>query len=48
MFLLHYVPHDRVLEFERRGWRVVSDLGRSHHGVWSVLMRRDLTCGVDP
>lgn len=40
-FLLQYVPHARVAEFEAMGWRVVSELSRSHHGVWSVLMRKD-------
>lgn len=40
-FLLQYVPRERVAEFEAQGWRVVSNLARSHHGVWSVLMRRD-------
>lgn len=40
-FLLQYVPHHLVAEFEAKGWRVVSDLSRSHHGQWSVLMRKD-------
>ena len=40
-FLLQYVPHARVAEFKAQGWRVVSHLQRSHHGVWSVLMRKE-------
>jgi hypothetical protein len=40
-FELQYVPHARVFEFEMNGWRVVSRLKGSHHGIWSVLMRRD-------
>lgn len=40
-FLIQYVPHTRVAEFEAQGWRVVSELERSHHGIWSVLMRKD-------
>lgn len=41
-FELQYVPHGRVSEFEANGWRVVSDLQGSHHGIWSVLMRREI------
>lgn len=41
-FELHLVNHEKVAEFERRGWRVVSELRRSAHGYWSVLMRRDV------
>jgi hypothetical protein len=41
-FELQYVPHARVSEFEANGWRVVSKLQGSHHGLWSVLMRREI------
>lgn len=40
-FWLQYVPHARIAEFEANGWRVVSSLRQCHHGVWSVLMRKD-------
>ena len=35
--LFRYVTHERIAEYERRGWLVVDDLGE-HHGRWSVLM----------
>lgn len=40
-FWLRYVPRAQVAVYEAQGWRVVSQLQRSSHGVWSVLMRRD-------
>jgi len=41
-FELQYVPHSRVAEFEAAGWRVVSPMRGSHHGIYSVLMRREI------
>lgn len=42
MFELQYVRRRDYLAFRARGWRLVSFLDQSHHGVWSLLMRRDL------
>lgn len=41
MFWLRYVPHAKVEAYQRAGWRLVSRLAGSTHGVWSCLMRFD-------
>lgn len=40
-FFLRYVSRKSILAYEALGWRVVSSLATSHHGVWSILMRWD-------
>ena len=40
-FWLRYVPRADIARYEADGWRVVSELQRSCHGHWSVLMRKD-------
>lgn len=38
MTILKYVKHPKVAEYKRRGWKVVSDLSGTSHGMWSVIM----------
>ena len=40
-FTLRYVIHAEVEDFEKKGWRVVSDMAGSHHAQYSVIMQKD-------
>lgn len=35
---LQYVSHDRVQEYEQRGWCVTDGLVNTHHGEYATLM----------
>ena len=35
--LFRYVRHERIREFEARGWMVVDMMADCHHGAWSAL-----------
>ena len=37
---LRFVPHKKILEYESKGWKVVSRMEGSHHGRWSVIMEK--------
>ena len=41
-----YVTHDKIIEFERKGWIIVSALGPPH-GSYSVLMEYVDGKGID-
>jgi hypothetical protein len=38
-FHLRYVPHAEAWLYALAGWRFANALRRSHHGVWSSIMR---------
>ena len=40
-FTLRYVTHGDIEEYEKKGWRVVSDFAGSHHARYSVIMQKD-------
>jgi len=40
-FTLRYVTHADIEEYEKKGWRVVSDFAGSHHARYSVIMQKD-------
>lgn len=35
---LRYVPHNQLLAFLAKGWKISDELHGSNHGQWSVLM----------
>jgi hypothetical protein len=35
-----FVTHEKILEYESKGWKVVSRMEDSHHGRWSVIMEK--------
>lgn len=37
---LRFVTHEKILEYESKGWKVVSRMEGSHHGRWSVIMEK--------
>ena len=38
--ILRFVTHEKVREYESKGWRIASTLEGSHHGRWAVIMEK--------
>lgn len=40
-YTLRYVIHAEIEDYEKKGWRVVSDFAGSPHARYSVIMQKD-------